>query len=165
MSPVTSNEISMNQVPNHMNPLFMLALLGGKSDIKDVLPALMMMQDQYGQAEMQNMFPLALFLMRDDSSSRPETQKPSLEPSLQEKIDQINSLAKLITDMGLEKLAPIPSEWNIPANGVSNEIINFLEENPGKHWDSAQYIFRLLHNERSLTVTLRTGPTEPMTTK
>ena len=92
-----------------------------------------MMQDQYGQAEMQNMLPLILLLMRDDSSSTSKTQKPSLEPSLQAKIDEINSLTKLITEMGLEKLAPIPSEWNIPANGVSNEIINFLEENPGMH--------------------------------
>ena len=92
------------------------------------------MQDQYGQAEMQNMLPLVLLLMRDDSSSTPENQKPSLEPTLQAKIDQINSLTNLITEMELEKLAPIPSEWKIPANGVSNEIINFLEENPGMRW-------------------------------
>ena len=162
---MTSNEIANGQMPIQMNPLFMLALLGEKSDSKDFLLALMMMQGQYGQAEMQNMLPLVLLLMRDDSSSTPETQKPSLDPILQEKIDQINSLTKLVTDMGLEKLAPIPSEWNIPANGVSNEIIIFLEENPGMRWDSAESIFRLLHNERSLTVTLRTGPTEPMTTK
>ena len=150
MIPETSNEISMNQVPNQMNPLFMLAFLGEKSDSKDFLLALMMMQGQYWQAEMQNMLPLVLLLMRDDSSSTPEAQKSSLDPILQEKIDQINSLTKLVTDMELEKLAPIPSEWNIPANGVSNKIINFLEENPGKHWDSAESIFRLLHNERSV---------------
>ena len=146
MSPVTSNEIANGQMPIQMNPLFMLALLGEKSDSKDLLLAMMMTQGQYGQAEMQNMLPLVLFLMRDDSSSRPEAQKSSLDPTLQEKIDQINSLTKLVTEMGLEKLAPIPSEWNIPANGVSNEIINFLKENPGKHWDSAESIFRLLHN-------------------
>ena len=135
MSPVTSNEIANGQMPNQMNPLFMLALLGEKSDSKDLLLAMMMMQGQYGQAEMQNMLPLMLLLMRDDSSSTSETQKPSLEPCLQAKIDQINSLTKLVTDMGLGKLAPIPSEWNIPANGVSSEIINFLEENPGMdHW-------------------------------
>ena len=151
MSPVTSNEIANGQMPIQMNPLFMLALLGEKSDSKDLLLAMMMMmQDQYGQAEMQNMLPLVLLLMRDDSNSTPETQKSSLDPILQEKIDQINSLTKLVTEMGLEKLAPIPSEWNIPANGVSNEIINFLEENPGKHWDSAESIFRLLHNEKSV---------------
>ena len=131
MRPLPNNEIAMSQMPNQMNPLFMLALLGDKSDSKDLLLAMMMMQDQYGQAEMQNMLPLILLLMRDDSSSTSKTQKPSLEPSLPAKIDEINSLTKLITEMGLEKLAPIPSEWNIPANGVSNEIINFLEENPG----------------------------------
>ena len=133
MRPLPNNEIAMSQMPNQMNPLFMLALLGDKSDSKDLLLAMMMMQDQYGQAEMQNMLPLILLLMRDDSSSTSKTQKPSLEPSLPAKIDEINSLTKLITEMGLEKLAPIPSEWNIPANGVSNEIINFLEENPGMH--------------------------------
>ena len=131
MRPLPNNEIAMSQMPNQMNPLFMLALLGEKSDSKDLLLAMMMMQNQYGQAEMQNMLPLILLLMRDDSSSTSKTQKPSLEPSLPAKIDEINSLTKLITEMGLEKLAPIPSEWNIPANGVSNEIINFLEENPG----------------------------------
>ena len=133
MRPLPNNEIAMSQMPNQMNPLFMLALLGEKSDSKDLLLAMMMMQNQYGQAEMQNMLPLILLLMRDDSSSTSKTQKPSLEPSLPAKIDEINSLTKLITEMGLEKLAPIPSEWNIPANGVSNEIINFLEENPGMH--------------------------------
>ena len=150
MSPVTSNEIANGQMPIQMNPLFMLALLGEKSDSKNLLLALMMMQGQYGLMEMQNMLPLVLFLMRDDSSSIPETQKSSLDPTLQETIDQINALTKLVTEMGLEKLAPIPSEWNIPANGVSNKIINFLEENPGKHWNSAESIFRLLHNERSV---------------
>ena len=131
---MASNPVAINQVPNQINPLFMLALLGEKSDSKDLLLAMMMMQDQYGQAEMQNMLPLVLLLMRDDSSSTPENQKPSLEPTLQAKIDQINSLTNLITEMELEKLAPIPSEWKIPANGVSNEIINFLEENPGMRW-------------------------------
>ena len=131
---MASNPVAINQVPNQMNPLFMLALLGEKSDSKDLLLAMMMMQDQYGQAEMQSMLPLVLLLMRDDSSSTPENQKPSLEPTLQAKIDQINSLTNLITEMELEKLAPIPSEWKIPANGVSNEIINFLEENPGMRW-------------------------------
>ena len=134
MHPMASNPVAINQVPNQINPLFMLALLGEKSDSKDLLLAMMMMQDQYGQAEMQNMLPLVLLLMRDDSSSTPENQKPSLEPTLQAKIDQINSLTNLITEMELEKLAPIPSEWKIPANGVSNEIINFLEENPGMRW-------------------------------
>ena len=133
MRSLPNNEIAMSQMPNQMNPLFMLALLGEKSDSKDLLLAMMMMQDQYGQAEMQNMLPLILLLMRDDSSSTSKTQKPSLEPSLQAKIDEINSLTKLVKEMGLEKLAPIPSEWNIPANGVSNEIINFLRENPGMH--------------------------------
>ena len=147
---MTSNEIGMSQVPNQMNPLLLLAFLGEKSDSKDLLLALMMMQGQYWQAEMQNMLPLVLLLMRDDSSSTPEAQKSSLDPILQEKIDQINSLTKLVTEMGLEKLAPMPSEWNIPANGVSNEIINFLKENPGMHWDSAESIFRLLHNEKSI---------------
>lgn len=131
---MASNPVAINQVPNQINPLFMLALLGEKSDSKDLLLAMMMMQDQYGQAEMQSMLPLVLLLMRDDSSSTPENQKPSLEPTLQAKIDQINSLTNLITEMELEKLAPIPSEWKIPANGVSNEIINFLEENPGMRW-------------------------------
>ena len=134
MHPMASNPVAINQVPNQINPLFMLALLGEKSDSKDLLLAMMMMQDQYGQAEMQSMLPLVLLLMRDDSSSTPENQKPSLEPTLQAKIDQINSLTNLITEMELEKLAPIPSEWKIPANGVSNEIINFLEENPGMRW-------------------------------
>ena len=96
MNPVTSNEISMNQVPNQMNPLFMLALLGEKSDSKDFLLALMMMQGQYGLMEMQNMLPLVLFLMRDDSSSTPETQKSSLDPILQARIDQINSLTTFL---------------------------------------------------------------------
>ena len=80
MRPLPNNEIAMSQMPNQMNPLFMLALLGDKSDSKDLLLAMMMMQDQYGQAEMQNMLPLILLLMRDDSSSTPETQKSSLDP-------------------------------------------------------------------------------------
>ena len=126
-----SNEFAMTPVAsNQMNPLFMLALLDNKSNNKDILLALMMMQGQYVPSEMQNMLPLIL-LMRDDSSSTSEIPKSSLEPALKAKIDQINDLTKLITDMGLEKLAPIPTEWKIPANGISTEIINFLEDNPG----------------------------------
>ena len=70
--------------------------------------------------------------MRDDSGSTSEIPKPSLDPVLQQKIDQINALTKLVAELGLEKFAPIPTEWNIPSNGVSSEIITFLQDNPGK---------------------------------
>ena len=96
-----------------------------------------------GQSEMQNMLPLILLLMRDDSSSTSEIPKPSLDPVLQQKIDQINALTKLVAEMGLEKFAPIPTEWNIPSNGVSSEIITFLQDNPGKVQNLSQVLYPL----------------------
>ena len=86
--------------------------------------------------EFQNMLPWIILLMRDDSSTSDSTSStsqsdPKLDPDLEKRISNINELTALISEMGLNDLAPIPDEWNIPNDGVSNEIIQFLEENPG----------------------------------
>ena len=85
---------------------------------------------------MNNMLPL-LLLLRDDEPKT--TSAPTLAPKIQTMVDelnQVNDLIDLITEMGLEELAPIPSEWNIPAGGISEEamdkIIETMESNPGK---------------------------------
>ena len=74
----------MSQVPNQMNPLLLLALLGEK-----IIQRSFACYDDDARSilEMQNMLPLILLLMWDDSGSTSETQKSSLEPSLQVKID------------------------------------------------------------------------------
>ena len=85
---------------------------------------------------MNNMLPL-LLLLRDDEPKT--TSAPTLAPRIQTMVDelyQVNDLIDLITKMGLEDLAPIPSEWNLPVGGISDEtmdnIIETMEANPGK---------------------------------
>ena len=85
---------------------------------------------------MNNMLPL-LLLLRDDEPKA--TSAPTLAPRIQTMVDeiyQVNDFIDLITKMGLEELAPIPSEWNLPAGGISEEtmdkIIESMEANPGK---------------------------------
>ena len=85
---------------------------------------------------MNNMLPL-LLLLRDDEPKT--TSAPTLAPRIQTMVDelyQVNDLVDLITKMSLEELAPIPSEWNLPVGGISDEtmdtIIETMEANPGK---------------------------------
>ena len=85
---------------------------------------------------MNNMLPLLLLLRDNDSKT---ASSPTLAPRIQTAVDelnQVNDLIDLVAKMGLEELAPIPTEWNIPAGGLSDEsmdkIIENMESNPGK---------------------------------
>ena len=85
---------------------------------------------------MNNMLPLLLLLRDNDSKT---SSSPTLAPRIQTAVDelnQVNDLIDLVAEMGLEELAPIPTEWNIPAGGLSDEsmdkIIENMESNIGR---------------------------------
>merc|ERR1719454_710924 len=89
----------------------------------------MMMQGQ--GSEMSNMLPL-LLLMRDDESSTATAAAPgpTLAPAVQTLVNNYETLIKLIGEMDLESLAPIPSEWGLPSDGISDETIELLKSKP-----------------------------------
>ena len=83
---------------------------------------------------MNNMLPL-LLLLRDNESEPARTLAPNIKTT-KDKMDKTNNLIDLIREMGLEDLAPIPSEWSLPSDGYSQEamdrVIETMKSNPGE---------------------------------
>ena len=83
---------------------------------------------------MNNMIPL-LLLLRDNESKPTPTLAPDIKTTKDE-MEKTNDLIALIEEMGLEDLAPIPSEWSIPSDGYSqeamNRVIDTMKSNPGE---------------------------------
>ena len=85
-------------------------------------------------SDMNNMLPL-LLLLRDNESEPEPTLAPNIKTT-KDKMDKTNDLIELIKEMGLEDLAPIPSEWSLPSDGYSQEamdrVIETMQSNPGE---------------------------------
>merc|ERR1719476_137469 len=105
-----------NQPMGQMNPIMMYALMKDDSSKNSDLALMMMMMNMQGQggSDMSAMLPI-LLLSRDDDKPK-TTTAPTLAPKIQtmvNEIEQKNTLIKLIDEMGLMDLAPIPTEWNL----------------------------------------------------
>jgi hypothetical protein len=114
-----------------MNPIMMYALMKDDTSKNSDLALMMMMMNMQGQggSDMSAMLPI-LLLSRDDDKPK-TTTAPTLAPKIQtmvKELDQKNNLIKLIDELGLTDLAPIPTEWNLPNEPYSPETIDKIKE-------------------------------------